>query len=195
MTTVQADLVLSDSVFHAQLNAPLEKVDLAKWLFHLPDAEYRRCAPPDHIAAGANTSDEGLPMSINVEMIGTALMVQHYVGEITEPHHCRLVSDSDVFAPQGRTSVQVVWDLSVTALGEDRCEYTNAVTAHPTDAFLAFLRDHGIPFERAARDRQSASSDHNSRETPRFAASIERAALTGGSDQWAAGAGHRTAAR
>jgi hypothetical protein len=180
MTTVQADLVLSDSVFHAQINAPVEKVDLAKWLFGLPDAEYQRCAPPDHIAAGATTTDEGRPMSVNVEMIGTSLMVQHYVGEITEPHHCRMVSASDAFTPQGHTRVQVIWDLSVRRLGEDRCEYANSVTAHPTEEFLGFLRDHGVTFEQAAGERQAASSDHNSRETPRFAASIERAALSRG---------------
>ncbi|TDT94139.1 acyl dehydratase [Streptomyces sp. 846.5] len=59
-------------------------------------------------------------MSINVEMIGTALMIQHYVGEITEPHHCRMVSVSDVFTPAGRSKVQVTWDLSVRPIDSER---------------------------------------------------------------------------
>jgi hypothetical protein len=51
------------------INAPLEKVDIADWLFNLPDAEYQRCSPA-HIAAGHTTTDDGRPMSINVETIG-----------------------------------------------------------------------------------------------------------------------------
>jgi hypothetical protein len=55
----------------------LEKVNIADWLFNLPDAEYQRSSPA-HIAAGHTTSDDGRPMSINVETIGEALMVQHF---------------------------------------------------------------------------------------------------------------------
>ena len=40
-------------------------------------------------------------MSINVEVLGGSPMVQHYVEEIAEPHHLRLVSNSDVFTPTG----------------------------------------------------------------------------------------------
>jgi hypothetical protein len=42
-------------------------------------------------------------MSINVEMLGRSLMVQHYIEEIGQPDHQRLVSTSDVFTPTGRT--------------------------------------------------------------------------------------------
>ncbi|MDX3853518.1 hypothetical protein [Streptomyces sp. AK02-01A] len=177
MSDVRSDLVLSQSAYAHVINAPVGKVDIARWLFSLPEAEYQRCAPPDHIAAGATSTDDGRPMSINVEMIGTALMIQHYVGEITGRDHCRMVSLSDVFSPAGRTKVQVIWDLSVRSVDDARCMYLNSVTAHPTEEFLAFIKEHDIPFEQAAHDRQTASSDHNSRETPLYAASIERAAL------------------
>ncbi|MFD5114632.1 MULTISPECIES: hypothetical protein [unclassified Streptomyces] len=177
MSDVRSDLVLSQSVHSHVINAPLGKVDLAKWLLSLPDAEYQRCAPPDHVAAGATTTDDGRPMSVNVEMIGTGLMIQHYVGDITGRDHCRMVSLSDVFTPTGRTRVQVIWELSAKRIDDDHCEYTNSVTAHPTEEFLAFLKEHDTSFEQAAQDRQAASSDHNSRETPLFAGSIERAAL------------------
>jgi hypothetical protein len=65
-----ADKVLSQSAYTAVINAPIEWVDIADWLLNLPDAEYQRCAPLDHIAAGYTTSDDGRPMSINVEQIG-----------------------------------------------------------------------------------------------------------------------------
>jgi hypothetical protein len=65
----------------------------------------------------------------------------------------------------------------VKAIDGERCEYTNTVTSHATEDFLAFIKDHGISFQQAADERQAASSDHNRRETPLFAKSIWRAAL------------------
>jgi hypothetical protein len=176
MTVIRNDLVLSQSAFSHVIDVPFEKVDIAKWLFSLPDAEYQRCAPPDHIAAGATFTDDGRRMSINVEMIGTGRVVQHYVGEVTEAAHCRMVSTSDVFTPNGRTRVQVIWDLSVRKIDDTRCEYTNSVVSHPTEEFLEFIKEHGISWEKAQSDRQQSSGDHNRRETPLFAESIARAA-------------------
>ncbi|HEX5341033.1 MAG TPA: hypothetical protein VFX55_00945 [Duganella sp.] len=176
MTVIRSDLVLSQSAYSHIIDVPFEKVDIANWLFTLPDAEYQRCAPPDHIAAGSTWTDDGRRMSINVEMIGTGLVVQHYVGEITEAAHCRMVSISDVFTPNGRTKVQVIWDLSARKIDAHRTEYTNAVISHPTEEFLAFISEHGITWEKASADRQQYSGDHNRRETPLFAESIARAA-------------------
>jgi len=176
MTVIRSDLVLSQSAFSHIIDVPIEKVDIAKWLFTLPDAEYQRCAPPDHIAAGATFTDDGRRMSINVEMIGSGLVVQHYVGDITDAAHCRMVSTSDVFTPNGRTKVQVIWDLSVKKVDDNRCAYTNSVVSHPTEEFLTFIKEHGISWEKACADRQESSGDHNRRETPLFAESIARAA-------------------
>jgi hypothetical protein len=172
-----ADKVLTQSAYTAVINAPIEWVDIADWLLNLPDAEYQRCAPPDHIAAGYTTSDDGRPMSINVEQIGSGLVIQHYIGEITEKHHCHMVSYSDVYTLHGRTKVKVMWDLRVKPMDAERCEYTNSVLAFTTPEFLEFIEKNGIKLEQAAADRQAASSNHNSRETPLFAKSIERKAL------------------
>lgn len=171
------DKLLSASAYTAIINAPIEKVDIADWLFNLPEAEYQRCCPPDHISAGSTRTDDGTRMSINVEMIGKTLMVQHYVAEIARPSLCRMVSTSDAFTPNGRTRVQVIWTLSVKKIDENTCEYTNSVVAHPTQEFLDFIAEHGTPFEDAADARQRDGGNHNSRETPLFAASIERYAL------------------
>jgi hypothetical protein len=176
MTVIRSDLILSQSSFSHVIDVPVEKVDIAKWLFTLTDAEYQRCAPPDHVAAGATFTDDGQRMSINVEMIGTGLIVQHYVGEVTEAAHCKMVSTSDVFTPNGRTKVQVIWDLSVKKIDDTHCEYTNSVVSHPTEEFLEFIKEHGGTWDKAQADRQQASGDHNRRETPLFAESIARAA-------------------
>lgn len=173
---IRSDMILSQSSFSHIVTAPIEKVDIATWLLNLPEAEYQRCCSPDHIAAGFTTTDDGRPMSINVEMIGTGLVIQHYIGEVTEKQYCKMVSTSDVFAPNGRSRVQVIWELRMKAIDEEHCEYTNTVTSHPTEEFLEFIKEHNITFEQAANARQAASGDHNRRETPLFAESIARAA-------------------
>jgi len=115
-------------------------------------------------------------MPITVEMIGECLLVAQYVGEITDPHHCRMVSTSEFFSSLGRTTSNVVWDLSVEPLDEETCEYVNRIVATATDDFLGFIREHGIPFERAAAIRDRAAAAHNEQETSGFAESIERRA-------------------
>lgn len=58
----------------------------------------------------------------NVEPIDGNLMVQHYVEDIAEKHHVRLVSTSDVMTPTGRTKSGVICELTVKALGQDQFE-------------------------------------------------------------------------
>lgn len=171
------DKILSSSAFNHVIAVPLETVDIADWLLNLPEAEYQRCCPPDHISCGSTVADDGTPMSINIEMIGQTLMVQHYVAETATPHLCRMISTSDAFTPNGHTRVQVIWTLSAKRVDDTHCEYTNSVVAHPTAAFMDFIAAHKISFEQAAAVRQRDGGDHNRRETPLFAESIARKAL------------------
>ncbi len=170
------DNTLSLSTVTATINAPMEKVNIADWVLHLPDAEYQRCSV-SHIAAGATTSDDGQPMSINVERIGDAIVVQHYVAEVHEPHYCRMVSISNSISPVGSTKVKVVWELSVKKIDEQTCEYTNHIHGSATEETLEFLKTHGLALEAAHAARQQASHAHNLEETPKFAKSIEKHAL------------------
>ena len=172
------DHQIVDSSFTAIINAPADKVDLPSWAFALPDAEYQGCSPA-HVAAGFTTAPDGTRMSINVEVIGGSLMVQHYVEKLGERNHLVLESTSDVFTPSGRTTIRVVWELSVRPLDDDKCEFTNHVMSFATEEMLALLDKQGIPFEVFRAQRQPMSIAHNQGETPLFAASIERAALRG----------------
>lgn len=176
---ILSDKILSQSAFTAEIDVPFEKVNIAEWLFNLPEAEYLRCCPPDHIAAGSTTTDDGRRMSINVEMIGTGLVVQHYVADEATASYCKMNSISDVFTAVGRTQVNVIWELIAEPVEGGRTRYTNRVTSHPTEAFMDFIEQHGQTFEQAAAARQAAGGDHNRRETPLFAASIARKALAG----------------
>ena len=171
-TSVRNDLILSHAVVTADVDAEFDRVDIAEWLKTLPTHEYQRCAPGDHKAAGYTVDDDGTPMSINVEMIGTGLVVQQYRFEVAEPHYCKMVSLSDILTPSGWTTTQVIWELRMEQIGSGRCRYTNTVTSHPTEAFLEFIGEIGQTFAEAAAARQEASGRHCRVETPRYAQSI-----------------------
>jgi hypothetical protein len=170
------DDTLVRSSFSATVHAPIEKVDIPAWCFTLPDSEYQACSPA-HFAVGATTTPEGRRMSINVEVIGGSLIVQHYVEEIGKPDHLRLVSSSDLFTPTGRTKINVTWDMSVRKTDDGTCEFTNEVHSHATPELMDFLGRQGIPWEAFKTARQPISAAHNRQETPFFAKSIERHAL------------------
>ena len=89
----------------------------------------------------------------------------------------RVVDDSDIFTPSGRTKVQVIWDLSVKRIDDKTCEFINTVHSSATPELLDFLGKQGIPFEVFRTARKPLSEAHNRQETPLFARSIERHAL------------------
>src|SRR6202451_1193440 len=121
-----SDRRLSNSTVSAIMHVPLERVNIADWLLTLPDTEYQRCSHA-HIAAGTSTTDAGRTMSINVETIGDALIVQHYVAEVKEAALCRMVSISDAISKNGRTKVRVEWTLSARKIDDQTTEYTNHI--------------------------------------------------------------------
>lgn len=173
------DNTLAQSSFSATINAPLETIDVPSWCFSLPESEYQSCSPA-HVSAGITMAPDGRRMSINVEVLGGSPMVQHYIEEIAEPHHLRLVSDSDVFTPTGRIKVGVVWDLTVKKIDDHSCEFTNRVHSIATPELIEFLARQGIPWEVFRAARKPISEAHNKQETPLFAQSIERHALRNG---------------
>ncbi|WP_284294590.1 hypothetical protein [Luteimicrobium album] len=179
-SAVREDLILSSLTVTHEVDAPWDRIDIAAWLKSLPTHEHQRCAPGDHKAAGYTVDDDGTPMSINVEMIGTSLVVQQYRYELAEAHHCHMVSVSDVLTPHGWTTQQVVWDLRMERISDTRARYHNSVVSHPTVDFLDFIQEQGQTFDEAASARQDASGAHNHLETPLYAESIARAARDAG---------------
>ena len=161
------DNTLVKSSFSATINAPIEKVDIPSWCFALPESEYQSCSPA-HCSAGATTAPDGRRMSINVEILGGSLMVQHCVEEIGEPDHLRLVSTSDVFTPTGRTKIGVIWDLSVRKIDDKTCEFTNMVHSSATPELMDFskvLRLFGLTC-RGSRESGNSSTSRLSPASP-----------------------------
>jgi hypothetical protein len=173
------DYQIVDSSFTSVINAPIDKIDIPAWCFNLSEHEYKGCSPA-HVSAGFTTAPNGRRMSINVEIIGGSLMVQHYVETLGRKDHLVLDSDSDVFTPAGRTTIHVTWELSAKEVAPGKCEFANRVRSYATEEMLTFLAQQGIPFDQFRAQRQPASVAHNQGETPLFAASIERAALAAG---------------
>ena len=170
------DFEIVDSSFTAIVNAPLDRIDIPTWCFNLPEQEYQACSPA-HVSAGFATAPDGKRMSVNVEVIGGSLMVQHYVEALDEKHHLVLELLSDIFTPGGRTSIHVLWELSVKPIDDHRCEFTNRVRSRATEELRSLLDKQGIPFDVFRAQRQPMSTAHNRGETPFFAASIERFAM------------------
>jgi hypothetical protein len=161
----------------AVIHAPVDKIDIPEWLFTLTDAEYQQCSVA-HIAGAATRTPDGKRMSINVEMVGPGLMIQHWVEDIAEKQHCRLVSLSDMFAQQERSKMQLAWDMGVKPLSASSCEFTNSLSVFGTDEFLAFVLKTDAPSEQLKKEVQRALDAHNAEETPNFARSIERRTLS-----------------
>jgi hypothetical protein len=184
ITETSADAVapgdtLVESSFSAVIDAPIEAIDIPGWCFSLPEDEYQWCSPA-HYSAAVTTAPDGRRVSINVEVIGGTLMVQHYLEEVSEPAHLRLVSESDVFTPSGRTKLGVTWDLRVARVDSSSCEFTNTVRSTATPELIELLTTQGIPVDVFASARKPNSVAHNRQETPMFAKSIERHARASG---------------
>jgi hypothetical protein len=170
-------LVQSSAKFH--INAPTDAIDITDWLFNVDDAEYINCTPQSrsHLSAGLTHAPDGKRMSINVEDVGGALIVEHYVENISKKLHCRVVSISDLLIGREYTTAQVTWELIATPADGDHHEFANNVWIHTTEKYDAYMEAHRIRFEDARHVFQLAVDAHNAEETPYFAAAIERKAL------------------
>jgi hypothetical protein len=175
--SAKEDNTIVESSYSATVNAPIEKVDIPSWCFTLPESEYQACSPA-HCTAGVITAPDGRRMSINVEIIGGSLTVQHYIEEISRRDYLRLVSHSDVFTPTGCTKIDVVWELQVSTIDENTCEFTKTVRTSAPPEMLDFLGKQGIPLDVFRAGRRPMSEAHNRQETPLFAKSIECHAMT-----------------
>ncbi|MEU6657548.1 hypothetical protein [Streptomyces sp. NPDC046821] len=167
------DTTLVDTSCTATIDAPIEQVDIPAWCFSLADADYQACSHA-HYAAGSTTAPDGRRMSINVEVVGGTIIVQHYVEDIAEPDHLRLVSHSDLFTSTGRTKIDVTWELKVTRIDDRTCQFTNRFRSSAPPEMLDFLAGQGLDFDTFRTARRPNSEAHNREETPGFAKSIER---------------------
>lgn len=97
-----SDQLIAESAAEAIIRAPLASINLTEWVFTLTDSQYQACSK-DHYAGATTLTPEGKRMSLNVERVGN-LMVQHYVEDVAEQSHVRLVSQSDSIGQTSATA-------------------------------------------------------------------------------------------
>jgi hypothetical protein len=164
--------LLVDTYCTASIPLELERLDLTDWLFTLSDADYRRSST-QHFAAGSSRSEDGRRMSINVERIGETLLFEHYAEDISEAHHCRVVSLSDFLNHRlGQATIHVTWELLVEPADPGGVTFTNRIIAHTTGALEELLDAAGVTVEMVRDSMHQNAAAHNAEETPLFARDI-----------------------
>lgn len=81
---------LFQTACEAPVNAPKEAFNLHDWVFTWSDKDYQATARR-HIGAESSIHTDGTQTSVNVESVGRGLLVQHYVAEVKEPDHVKMV--------------------------------------------------------------------------------------------------------
>ena len=125
-----------------------DSIDLADWIVHLTDEEYRACAKAHH-AMGVIGGDRRLGL-INVEQIAGTMIVQHYYTEVAEGGHVRFVSEaSEGFLLRSVPfTMRVWWDMAVLAAGPGgsqlRCAIGYDAPNWVTAAGAVVRRDHFV---------------------------------------------------
>jgi hypothetical protein len=173
--------LLAQSSVKSSITAPVSSIDITEWLFNVDEHEYINCTPKSkaHLPAGFTHAPDGKRMSINVEDVGGALFLEHYVEDISEKLRCRVVSTSDVLIGREYTTVHLIWELIATPLDDTHSELVNNVWIYTTEEYDQYLTAHEISYEQAKEICQTNTDAHNAEETPYFAAAIQRKALNG----------------
>lgn len=158
----------------SKVGAPLESLDLSAWAFHLSSDEYVGCAPEHHGSVQA-ALPSGKRVFVSVETIGGSFMTHHYVEEIAERSRMRAVSSSSQlwWGPGLPAAMKVTWDVRLEPLSGRDCRLSCEILVETADAALLAAIARQPP---GAVDSVQA---HCSRETPMFAADMERKALKG----------------
>lgn len=148
------------------VNLPAERIDLYQWIVEMTNSDYRSYSLA-HVAMDSHF-DDGVLFMINVENIGTDLVVQHYEVKHHAAHHVQLYSaKSDAYIMRWIPAVVgVPWEMQIRPISKETCELICLVGADYPNPFLqvaAFLNGLGGLFLKK----------HLSKEGKAFAKDIE----------------------
>ena len=148
------------------INLPAERIDLYRWIVEMTNSDYRSYSRA-HIAMDSYFDDQVLFM-INVENIGTDMLVQHYELKHHSAQHIQLYSaKTDAYIMRWiRARVGVPWEMQIRPISNKTCELICLVGADYPNPFLqvaAFLNGLGGLFLKK----------HLSKEGKAFAKDIE----------------------
>jgi hypothetical protein len=166
---MKAKYLLARSVSDASLDVPVDALDLPRWTFALSDLEYQQCAR-GHFGTGGGKLPDGRRTSINVESAGGHLAVSHYVEEVAERDHLKLVSErSDVWIFHLiHVHPTITWEMRLIPTSARSCSLRVEVSLeHPSLLLKVASALCLVPF---------FVKRHDAEETPHFAASLARTA-------------------
>jgi hypothetical protein len=173
-TQLKATQVIHRVSATSKVSAPLESLDLSAWAFHLSSDEYVNCAPEHHGSVQA-VLPRGKRVFVSVETIGGSFMAHQYIEDIAERSHLRAISSSSQlwWGALLPTSMKVSWDVRLAPLSRQSCQLSCEILVETADEALLAAIARQPP---GATDPVQA---HCARETPMFAADMERKALKG----------------
>jgi hypothetical protein len=167
--------VIHHATAGAKVNAPIESLDLAAWVFRLSSDEYVKCAAEHHGSVQA-ASPGGKRVFVSVETIAGSFMTHHYVEEIGERGHVRAVSSNSALWWNAATlpaAMKVMWDVRLEPVSQKSCQLMCDILVETADEVLLAV------IARQPAGTPDPVQAHCSRETPMFAADMERKALKG----------------
>ena len=129
--------MLAHATSEVLLNISANVLNLPKWLFNFSDMEYQQCSK-GHFGAGMSILPNGKRTSVNVEIVGGHFAVQHYVEEISEPNHLKLVSErSDVWIFHFlHIHPRVTWEMKLVPTSENSCTFQCQVSVEHSSIFI-----------------------------------------------------------
>lgn len=143
-------------------HAPAE-IDLEQWLFTLSDGDYQR-ASRQHRAAGTYV-EGGRRGMVNVEVMGHALVVQHYLEVAASRGHVQMHSARSraYLMHVWPVPVSVRWTMAITPTTDGRSTFSCTVDVGMSRVLRILARMTGVT---------SAIRRHTREETAGFAADI-----------------------
>jgi hypothetical protein len=128
---------LAGATSEVRLDVPASALHLPHWFYAFSDSEYQHCSR-GHWGAGMSTSPDGRRTSVNVESVGGHLAVQHFVEEISEPDHLRLVSErSDAWLFHlVHIHPRVTWEMTLIPSSDDSCNFRCTVSVEHPSLFI-----------------------------------------------------------
>jgi len=154
--------VLADVVSEAEIKAPIGELDLSYWVYAMSDRDYQQCAR-GHLACGSSPLPGGARSSINVEIVGGHMLVQHYEPELLQPHHIRMVSHASnmwifrLFPAR----VRVIWEITLVEKSPTACTFRDHIRVEHRSPLIGFLSKLAL-INRVVQQ-------HDDEETPLFA--------------------------
>jgi hypothetical protein len=149
----------------ATVTFPADEIDLPKWLFTITDEEYQAVSPA-HRALGTFSADGERGM-VNVEVMGGALVIQHYREVQATKSHVEMYSARSraYLMHVLPVSMAARWTMSVTPRSAETSTFSCTVEVVPPAALRSLMGVMGI--RRAVRK-------HVEQETASYAADLSR---------------------